>query len=260
MDHVSASRTTERELASRSLGESAARLLRSVDALHGADWSEASLLPNWTRAHLVAHLALNAEALTRLLHGVVADDDGEQASPAKPTIRATMYDSDEQRAGDIAELSQAEPSEIRERLMAGTTDLAAAIDAVPDDRWATKVERTPGGRAMRASSVPAMRWRELEIHHADLGLGYSPADWSPEFASHLIDSMIKRLDRDRPLEIRASDSDRTWVVGGSAVVSEGKGAPVVTGPAADLGWWLTGRPAPGTVSCSLGELPEIGGW
>jgi maleylpyruvate isomerase len=34
----------------------------------------------------------------------------------------------------------------------------------------------------------------------------------------------------------------------------------VTGRAADLGWWLTGRPAPDTVSCSHGELPEIGVW
>ncbi len=35
---------------------------------------------------------------------------------------------------------------------------------------------------------------------------------------------------------------------------------IVTGTAADLGWWLTGRPAPETLSCSHGELPEIGAW
>jgi maleylpyruvate isomerase len=261
MGQVSASRSTERELASGALAEAAARLLRSVDGLHGDDWATPSLLPEWTRADLVAHLALNAEALTRLLHGVVGDDDVPSGQPP------TMYDSDEQRADDIAELRQARASELRERLMAGTTQLADAIEAVPDDRWETKVERTPGGRVMRAGSVPGMRWRELEIHHADLGLSYSRADWSPAFASHLIDSMAKRLAPDRPLEIRPLDSDHAWAVGdGSPVAGQvagqvaGHPVAVVTGPAADIGWWLTGRPAPDTVSCSHGELPSIKGW
>jgi maleylpyruvate isomerase len=254
MGHVSGSRSgdprADRELASEALGEASARLLRSVDGLHGDDWTAASLLPGWTRADLVAHLALNAEALTRLLHGVVGDDD---VPPAQPP---TMYDSDEQRSDDIADLSRAVPSKIRERLMAGTTHLADAIQAVPADRWDTTAERTPGGRPMRAGAVPGMRWRELEIHHSDLGLSYSRADWSPAFAAHLIDSMVKRLDRDRPLELRPVDSDRVWVVGEAGA----EATPVVTGPASDLGWWLTGRPAPDTLSCSHGELPTIEGW
>jgi hypothetical protein len=36
--------------------------------------------------------------------------------------------------------------------------------------------------------------------------------------------------------------------------------PVVTGPAADLAWWLTGRTTPDSLSCTQGDLPQIGAW
>jgi maleylpyruvate isomerase len=242
-------RTAEREFASAVLSEAAARLLRTVDGFHGDDWSTPSLLPGWTRTHVVAHLALNAEALARMLHGVVADEDED--------VPRTMYDSFDQRAHDIAELGEAQPSEIRERLMGATTTLADAIVAMPEDLWQNRVERTPGGRTMRASAVPGMRLRELEIHHVDLDAGYTRADWTLEFAEHMLDAMTKRVRPDDPFEIRPVDSGRTWVLG------DGEAAPalpVVTGPSADLAWWLTGRPPDNTLSCSRGELPPIEGW
>jgi maleylpyruvate isomerase len=132
-----------------------------------------------------------------------------------------------------------------------------AVDAVPADRWESRVERTPGGRSLRAASLPGMRVRELEIHHVDLDAGYSRADWSTTFAEHLLDAMPRRLDPPRAFEVKPLDSARTWVVGSGE--SEYP-VPVVTGPAVDLGWWLTGRGAPDTISCSQGELPTIEGW
>jgi maleylpyruvate isomerase len=135
--------------------------------------------------------------------------------------------------------------------------LQVAIDAVPDDRWESRIERTPGGRTMRAASFPGMRWRELEIHHVDLDAGYTRADWSLGFAEHLLDAMTKRLASADPFEVKPLDSRRTWVIGSGE--SEYP-VPVVTGPAADLAWWLTGRAAPDSVSCSRGELPPIEGW
>jgi maleylpyruvate isomerase len=119
------------------------------------------------------------------------------------------------------------------------------------------VERTPGGRTMRAAAFPGMRWRELEIHHADLDAGYTRRDWTLAFAEHLVDAMAKRLHPEQAFEVKPLDTSRTWVVGDGQ--SEYP-VPVVTGPAADLAWWLTGRPVPDTLSCSRGELPTIEGW
>jgi maleylpyruvate isomerase len=230
------------------LVDAAQRLVRTVDGLEDDDWSAPSLLPGWTRAHVVAHLALNAEALARALRGVVADgsDDGPR----------TMYDSDEQRQDDIAELAAAGASELRDRLLAGTTELNDAITAVPPSGWEGRIERTPGGRSMSTASLPGMRLRELEIHHVDLDAGYTTDDWSPAFAEHLLDAMTKRVSQPA-FEVRPLDSERVWVIGAADAEYP---VPIVTGPAADLGWWLTGRTPRETVSCSHGELPEIGAW
>jgi maleylpyruvate isomerase len=249
--------TPERELALSLLPEAAARMVRAVDRLQDDEWSVPSLLPGWSRAHVVAHLALNAEGLARCLRGVVADQ-----TDAEP---CSMYDSDEQRDSDIADLAAADPSRIRDRLLAATTSFDHAAGAVPDDLLDTRVERTPGGRTMRTASLPGMRIRELEIHHVDLDVGYTTTDWSPEFSSLLLDAMCRRLRPDSRWEIRPVDLDRTWVFGPDTSAAEGVpdpdvAGPIVTGPAADIGWWLTGRPASDAVSCSRGELPSIEGW
>jgi maleylpyruvate isomerase len=238
-----------REPAAELVGPASTRLLRTVDGLPDEGWEAPSLLPGWTRAHVAAHLALNAEALTRVLHGVVADPDDD--------VPRTMYDSDEQRDQDIEDLAAAGPGEIRERLLAATTVFADAVTAMPADAWETRVERTPGGRTMRTSSVPGMRLRELEIHHVDLDAGYATSDWTPAFAEHLLDAMAKRVSPTPAVEVRPDDLPRSWVLGSTEAEYP---VPVVTGPAADLGWWLTGRPASSTLSCSHGELPEIEGW
>ena len=248
---MAADRTTERELATDALADASARLVRTVDGFHGDDWGAPSLLPGWTRAHVVAHLGLNAHGMARALHGLVADKEGEDHE-----LR-TMYDSDDQRDDDIEKLATEDASEIRARLLAGVTRLQEAVAAVPDDQWDTRVERTPGGRTLRAGAFPGRRWRELEIHHGDLDAGYTRDEWSLVFAEHLLDAMAKRLDPGQPFEVKPLDLQRTWVIGDGQAEYP---VPVVTGPATDLAWWLTGRAAPDTVSCSQGELPPIEGW
>lgn len=250
---MDADRTTDNGIVTHDLAEASARLVRTVDGFHADDWSAPSRLPGWTRAHVVAHLGLNAAGMARALHGIVADDD--EVEPR------TMYDSDEQRAQDIAELATADTSDLRGRLLAGVTILQDAIDAVPDDQWETRVERTPGGRTMRAGALPGMRWRELEIHHVDLDAGYTRGDWPLDFAEHLLGAMAKRVRPADAFEIRPVDSARAWVLGDGGAQFEAEYAiPVVTGPCADLAWWLTGRQVDDTLSSSRGELPSIEGW
>jgi maleylpyruvate isomerase len=231
------------------LGDAAHRLTRTVDGFRDDDWSAPSLLPGWTRAHVVAHLALNAEGIARALRGVVADETADDEP-------RTMYDSDERRDSDIHELATADSSELRDRLLAGTSAINDAMASVPASGWQGRVERTPGGRTLQTSSLPGMRLREVEIHHVDLDAGYTTADWSLEFAEHLLDAMSRR-DSSEAFEVKPLDSSRTWLFGPADAEYP---VPVVVGPAADLGWWLTGRPAPDTVSCSHGELPQIGAW
>jgi maleylpyruvate isomerase len=228
------------------LGDANSRVVRTVDAFHGDDWSAPSGLPGWSRAHVVAHLALNAEALARVLRGLVGDNEP-----------STMYDSDEQRAADIADLTERHHDEIRDRFLGGTTMFNDAALATPEAAWGGRVERTPGGRSMATTSIPGMRLREVEIHHVDLDTGYTRSDWSLAFAEHLLDAMAKRLRPDPSFEVKPLDSERSWLLGDGEAEYP---VAIITGTAADLGWWLTGRPAPESLSCSHGELPQIGTW
>ena len=219
------------------------RLVRTVDALDDEGWRAASLLPRWTRAHVVAHLTLNAEALGAALHGVAA------GTPVP------MYADQAARDGDIELLVDSGTDELRERLLASTTVFAAAVDALPDHLGPREVERVPGGPRFPAGAAANMRLREVEIHHADLGLDYDHRDWTPDFAALLLDGRAA-LSTDSPgMVLAADDLDRRWSFGD--VPADGA---VVRGPVRALAWWATGRPAGPDLTCDNGELPRMETW
>lgn len=225
------------------LPEATQRLIRAVDGLDAERWAGPSTLPGWTRAHVVAHLALNAEGLAAALRQIVADEPDEPIA---------MYASQEARDRDIEELAAAERSELRDRLLAATSEFADAVAAVPEDRWDRKIDRTRGNRPFRASSAVAMRLREVEIHHVDLATAYTRADWSLPFAELLLDAMTKRDPAAQPFRAHATDAGRTWAFGDDG--------PTVSGTAADLAWWLTGRGTGEGLTSDDGELPGIEAW
>src|SRR4051794_23601998 len=154
------------------------RLVRTVDGFVDGDLERPSLLPDWSRAHVIAHLALNAEALAGVLEG--------RTLP----VPATMYRSDQARDSDIADLARAKHAELRKRFLAATTLLADAVDRFPDQHWPDSFERTPGGRTIRYAAIPGMRLREVEIHHVDLDARFDPRGWSDAFSAHLVSAMV----------------------------------------------------------------------
>jgi maleylpyruvate isomerase len=198
------------------------RLVRSVDGMPDDQWLEPSLLPGWSRAHVVAHLTLNAEGLAAALEGV---HEGRQVP---------MYRSSEARDADIAQLARASTSELRDRFLGSTTVIDEWVEELADNLADTVVERTPGGRRFPAGAVGDMRLREVEIHHADLALDYTAADWPTEFVLRLLDWRSRNGQAGPAFTARAIDLDRTWQFG--------SGGPTVSGPARALAWWVTGRP------------------
>lgn len=219
-----------------------AALARTLESLREEEWHGPSLLPGWTRSHVVAHLALNAEGLARVLAGL------------RTGSQRTMYDSDSARANDIEELASQEPEQVASRVVSATRGLASVLQALDAGHLSWHFDRTPGGQVFPVSAVPLLRVREVEVHHVDLDAGYAPSSWSPEFRLLLIDSLAGRP-QTSSFRVHAEDLDRSWDVG-----EPDGAAPTVRGDSADLAWWLTGRGAGDGLEVDGGALPAIAAW
>jgi len=145
------------------------RLLADVESRDDA-WVRAdSLLPGWTRAHVLTHLARNAEGLARLLEHA---NRGEVA---------------DQYPGGVAARNAAIESGALRSMAEIVNDLRVTAWALESTWVTTTVEGWQGlGRLSSGALIPVRevvfrRWREVEVHHADLGDGFSWSDWSPAY-------------------------------------------------------------------------------
>jgi maleylpyruvate isomerase len=222
------------------LGSATRRLVRTVDAMADFQFTEPSLLPGWTRGHVVAHLVLNAEGLAGALEGV------REERPVP------MYASQEARESDIEKLSGADPAVLRDRLLASTSVIQEGVEELPEELYGARIERTPGSdRTFTAGRVAEMRLREVEIHHADLDLAYTWAEWPSDFTVLLLENRGMVHDGP-PFTAQAVDLGRSWTFG--------EGGPTVSGPGALLAWWATGRDAGDGLTSDDGELPRMEAW
>jgi maleylpyruvate isomerase len=207
--------------------------LHALDNLHDADLDGATTLPGWTRRHLAAHVAANAEAIGRLV------------SWARTGQETPMYASPEQRAAGIAAGALRSPDELRGWAHRSADALAAAFAALPPSCWQAEVV-TAQGRRVPATELPWMRAREVAVHTVDLCTGVGFADLPAGFCRALVEDVVARRGSlgDAPALNLAADGT-TWRV-------RGVGEPTsVTLPIAELAAWLTGR----LIRADLPELP-----
>jgi maleylpyruvate isomerase len=196
-----------------------------VTKLADAELAEPSALPDWSRAHVVAHLARNAEALGRLVGW------------ARTGRENPMYPNREARAADIATSAGYPPERLRAELTSTAADLDAAMAALTPEQWQVQV-RSALGRPLPAAQVPWMRIREVWLHAVDLDAGADVADLPYGVVDLLLDEVtatLSAVDNCPAVELVPTDRDRRWRLG-----PEGP-APVAAAPAAALVGWLTGR-------------------
>ncbi len=220
-----------RDLAS--VRDATERLLSAAVKLDDAAVTEPSRLPGWTRGHVLAHLARNADALVNVLQG-------------RP-----MYISAEARDADI-ERDAPRPLDVQ---LADVRDSAARFQeagAVPAD-WSRTVELR-GGVTDSASRVPFRRWVEVELHHVDLGIGYELEDLPEEFVEREIDFLAARFTGHADVPpTRLTNGTRAWSTGREADAPD----VTVTGSRPDLLGWLAGRRDGSGLTADGGPLPAL---
>lgn len=154
--------------------------LDRASALDDTAMGAPSLLPGWTRKHVTAHVAANADAMRNLVHWA-------RTGEATP-----MYSSPGQRLADIEAGAQRSAADLVAWCRTSAADLAADLDALTDEQWGAEV-RTAQGRTVPATELPWMRAREVCIHAIDLDGGLSFVDLPEAFLSELVEEIrVKR--------------------------------------------------------------------
>ncbi|TDC80064.1 maleylpyruvate isomerase family mycothiol-dependent enzyme [Micromonospora sp. KC606] len=237
--------TTDPLLLTGELDDATARLLRAAETLDAADLAAPSLLPGWTRGHVLTHLARNADGFVNLL------------TSARTGERIPQYASPAARDADIATGATRPPAGQLDDLRRSAESFAEAVAAMPVEAWGAVVE-TWRGQPWPAAMLVWGRLREVEVHHVDLATGYRPADWPQAFAQHLLHEVVSGLAgrADTPPMVLRFDGTRHELV-----VGEPEGAPVVTGSPTELVAWLIGRGRGETLTVTPdGPLPTPPEW
>ena len=199
------------------------RLLATVDGFSDADVRAPSGLPGWTRAHVLTHVARNADAVANLAHWARTGEERPMYAGGAAGRDAAIEEGAARHIGDL----RLDIDESAERLLAAFTGFSA-------EGLAREVEGMRGARFV-GWELPQIRLREVEIHHLDLDAGYTSADWSPAFAARTLDTVAPAfLARgDCPVSALHDTEGGVWQVGAAG--------PTLSGPTPELAAWLVGR-------------------
>jgi len=160
------------------------RLLDDARTIPEADLRAPSLLPGWTRAHVLAHVARSADAMRNLLIGARSGHD----RPA--------YASAQARDADIERGAAMTAKELMADLADSAMALRTIVKQLPDQAWQVRV-RVLDSAPFPATGLLTQRLVEVELHHCDLRTRYSAADWPAAFATMELAEPMRSQRQDR---------------------------------------------------------------
>lgn len=220
------------------------RLMFTLKAFDDESALEPSLLPEWSRAHVLAHLARQAESQERMLRGLMRDEHIPQYSGGAAGRRKAINESARQGA-------QALVDDYR----SCSEGLFSVWQAMPDDLWDHSVHTLRG--VVDAATTAWVRWHELEVHHVDLGLEFTQADWPAAYVTtalgRLMPSLTERAGGKVPAGrwvVEVTDREGAWTIETAgpdgptidgAVDAEADADARVRGPAHAILAWILGR-------------------
>jgi maleylpyruvate isomerase len=139
------------------------RLSITLDSVDDDTARAPSLLPGWTVGHVLTHIARNAESQERALLGALRGE-----------VVARYPGGSAQRDADIENGARRPVGALVADVRATSARLESTWDELTDEAW--EGHATFEGPE-RVDALPFARWREVEVHHVDLGLGYTSESW-----------------------------------------------------------------------------------
>lgn len=240
------------------LTEQTDHLLRTIGDLDDAAALAPSLLPGWSRGHVLTHVAHNADALARVLRVAITGDV------------VAMYPSAESRDREIEAGARQGAGALRADVASSAERLIAALAAARADGLDRMVPTGRGGE-VRVRLVPTMRVREVVYHHVDLDHGFGFEDVPEELVRAGLENCVRNLARAPLTRFVATfgagpDLDLTLGTGARPDGAQPGGtqpeeARTVRGTGPSLLAWLTGRSPGSAVTADDGTtLPILPAW
>jgi maleylpyruvate isomerase len=204
-----------------------------------------SLLPDWTRAHVIAHVSYNARAIARLMKW------------ANTGIETPMYSSWDARNAEIEHGAGLAPTDVRDLYQDSATQLDAAWRDTPPDAWERQV-KTAQGRTVPASETVWMRTRETWIHAVDLNNGATFDQLPANFLKRLLQEITgawQSRGEGQDLLLKASDNSIVLKFGDL----DSDNPEIISGTLADVAAFAAGRSTQGITS-SKQQSPTAPRW
>ena len=205
-----------------------------VNGLSDEDMAADSLLPDWSRGHVLTHLANNARGLSNLIEWALTG------------VQKNMYVSVEQRGLDIESGAKRNGSEIISDFLEQSKVFAYNLDRLVEGPLLAHEVVMGNGSKIHPHEITTLRERECLVHLVDLGLDYKSTDWTFDFCIKTLKSITagKRKEVVRFRLLIAGD--HTWT-------GDQNGMTDILGVPQDLAAWLMGREPIGKLVTSDGS-------
>jgi maleylpyruvate isomerase len=207
------------------------------------DVTAPSLLPGWTRGHVLAHLAGISNAMARQLEFAGRGETVELYDGGFEGRTKAI----EMSAGHTLEQHRADVDSALERAL-------RAFDSLDAGGWQAPISYR-GGVVLDGGMA---LWRELVIHASDLNTGRGPESWSRPFCEHLFDFLSARVPDGQRFVLQPLGLP-------PVTIGTGNRSTVISGMLTDIAAWLAGRePSLGSLRASAAaddvDLPELLPW
>lgn len=156
------------------------RLLQALDGFTDEQCRQPSMLPGWSRSHVLSHLANNAYSHVRMFEAASRGEETEQYEGGMAT-----------RTAQIESWSSLSAHELVGHVRASIYALEGAWASATPTTWSGfGIKSHAGGGRVAITDLILMRWCESEVHHVDLNIGFGADDWDQNFVRFELDRQL----------------------------------------------------------------------